>query len=168
MTREYRNTVLRMSIHLRGSVSQVQALLKKLRACRSSLITNNKKYIEVWVWCSNVSSLLTLIEECLSLGFIPIAFGLLDGKLVLVEKLRLDPELLQQLALSSISLQGEIVVEYFEVPNLFKYVTKIPGVKRIKIYYRKRRAVLHVHKPVNTKVFFDNLLRVIKPRRIPP
>lgn len=50
-----------------------------------------------------------MIEECLSLGFIPIAFGLLDGKLVPVEKLKLDPKLLQQLALSSIDLQDEVV-----------------------------------------------------------
>ena len=161
--------MLRCSLHLVGDPIDVEMLLRSLAMCRVYVASVRGRDVELWLWCSDVHTLLILFEQCLQLGFIPIALGLLNGRLVPIERLDFTQELLYRLATTSLDLQGRIEVEWLS--NTLRWVDNIlnlVNVNSLRIDYRKRRAVIETKKRINTTQLFDNMLRVTKPRRIPP
>jgi len=126
----------------------------------------------VWVWCKNAENLLTLIEEHLYMGFIPVKLGLLDGTYINIEELDFNTKTLEEIGSRTLQLTGKLVLKLLSNPNPHNLTNTInlllEKAKKLKLDYRNKRIVVELQEPVNTTTLFDNLLRIIKPTKIPP
>jgi len=140
--------------------------------CRCVIASSKLYNVEVWVWCKNAENLLTLIEEHLYMGFIPVKLGLLDGTYINIEELDFNTKTLEEIGSRTLQLTGKLVLKLLSNPNPHNLTNTInlllEKAKKLKLDYRNKRIVVELQEPVNTTTLFDNLLRIIKPTKIPP
>lgn len=164
--------MLRLSIHytIRGQGSVDPCA--NTTVCRCVTASSKLDYVEVWAWCRGAENLLTLIEEHLYMGLIPVKLGLLDGTHINIEKLDFNTKTLEEIGSKTLQLTGKLVLKLLSNPDPHNLTNTInlllEKAKKLKLDYRNRRIVVELQKPVDTTTLFDNLLRIIKPIKIPP
>lgn len=157
--------MLRVSLHLLGAGSTP----RDIEGCKVYSIPRRRgSSIEVWTWCKTVDDFLVLVEKLLENGFVPVALGLLNGRLVPVRSLDFNPEALEKLATVHTTLTGVITLEVYQENPTWITALITAGVERLRIDYKKKRATIEARNPITTIQFYDNKLRVTKPKKIPP
>jgi len=106
------------------------------------------------------------------MGFIPVKLGLLDGTYINIEELDFNTKTLEEIGSRTLQLTGKLVLKLLSNPNPHNLTNTInlllEKAKKLKLDYRNKRIVVELQEPVNTTTLFDNLLRIIKPTKIPP
>jgi len=106
------------------------------------------------------------------MGLIPVKLGLLDGTHINIEKLDFNTKTLEEIGSKTLQLTGKLVLKLLSNPDPHNLTNTInlllEKAKKLKLDYRSRKIVVELQKPVDTTTLFDNLLRIIKPVKIPP
>lgn len=157
--------MLRVSLHLMGAAP----ISGGVPNCDIYVTPHRRgSGIEVWTWCKTADDLLALVEKLLNDGLLPVAFGLLDGRLVRITSLELNPEEVERLATAHTTLTGVIALEVYEEELSWAKMLIKAGVKRLEVDLMRKRATIETSTPITTIQLYDNKLRVVKPKRIPP
>ncbi len=146
-------------IYYEGSISE--CIYVKANSYHHSLA-------EIWLKCPSADSFLFFVEFLLNKGFSPYGVATLDGRFIPIEKLIFDNEVLSRLGRSSIMVSGNICGEivYVKGFDLRSFIERINPTK-IYVEFRRRRICLDTGHPIDTSIFFDNYIRILKPMIIP-
>jgi hypothetical protein len=121
--------------------------------------------MESWIRCSSMTGLLEYLEAVVNLAGPLHGLGGLDGSFVKLIPSNLDA--LERLASSYITVKPGSPVEveilaFDSLSNLSSYF------EAMTIGYPRRTARVKLRAEVDTRVLFDNKLRLLKPIRAPP
>ncbi len=138
--------------------------------CRGWMPPKSRRACEVWLSCDSPRSILQTLEALLEEGLLPGKVGLLDGTLIPIEDLPIDPEALRDLASRDAQLHGTLELEYYtsDPRSLLRALLFLPGARTVKLRVRQKRIQLTTITPIRASTLFDLNTRILKPRRIPP
>ena len=108
------------------------------------------------------------LEGYLAMGAVPLGLGLLDGSYIPIHMANLVPPALHELLQSTYKFRGQVVVKC--MTNLRNCVGKALAlpIKSIHVNYRRAKMTLVFRSEVDMRELFDGMMKVLKPREIPP
>jgi len=138
----------------------------------SMIVINRGKLSEMWTWCKNIDQLAKLIEYLVDNGHSLEALSTLKGEMFSVEELSLTRNILERLSRNREILRNEILVEHIfkdrnGLINVIENFVSNGITRSFTIYPRKCRAKIKLEKKILSTVTYDNLLRVLSPKKIP-